>query len=119
MNRQRLIIAMGSGVDHHGHDCTKAARRAVDDALQHSALPILQRPDLDDGDIDIRVTIGVPAPDAVETDVLRPLFPRGTLTITVVPGGLTVAEADGAGGSVIATAAVEVFLPEQSVIPAV
>lgn len=38
MAPQRWITEMGMGVDVHGWDYTKAARRAVSDALRHSSL---------------------------------------------------------------------------------
>ncbi len=38
MARVRCITEMGMGVDVHGKDSTKAARRAVSDALRHSSL---------------------------------------------------------------------------------
>ncbi len=112
-DRQRLIIEMGMGLDLHGQDYTKAARRALEDALHHSALPILKSLDLDDAEIDIRVTVGVQAPDALDRAALRPLFPRGTVTIRAVKGGLDVAAGEGGDRHVVATASVEVFVPRQ------
>ena len=38
MARVRCITEMGMGVDVHGKDATKAARRAVSDAIRHSSL---------------------------------------------------------------------------------
>ena len=38
MARVRCITEMGMGVDVHGRDATKAARRAVSDAIRHSSL---------------------------------------------------------------------------------
>jgi len=36
-----MVLEFGMGVDVHGQDCTKAARRAVSDAIRHSSLPLL------------------------------------------------------------------------------
>jgi uncharacterized protein (TIGR02058 family) len=38
MARLRCITEMGMGVDVHGRDATKAARRAVSDAIRHSSI---------------------------------------------------------------------------------
>ena len=38
MARVRCITEMGMGVDVHGRDATKAAKRAVSDAIRHSSL---------------------------------------------------------------------------------
>ena len=38
MARVRGITEMGMGVDVHGRDATKAAKRAVSDAIRHSSL---------------------------------------------------------------------------------
>ena len=39
---KRIILEMGSGNDLHGGDYTKAAIRAVQDALHHSSLTFLR-----------------------------------------------------------------------------
>ena len=39
MTDQRFIIEMGMGNDQYGMDYTKAAARAIEDALRHSSLP--------------------------------------------------------------------------------
>ena len=38
MARVRCITEMGMGVDVHGRDATKAAKRAVSDAIRHSSV---------------------------------------------------------------------------------
>ncbi len=39
IERKRLIIEMGMGVDQHGQEPTVAAARAVRNAIAHNALP--------------------------------------------------------------------------------
>ena len=39
---KRIILEMGSGNDLHGGDYTKAALRAVQDALHHSSLSFIR-----------------------------------------------------------------------------
>ncbi|MFK7889389.1 MAG: Lin0512 family protein, partial [Granulosicoccus sp.] len=40
MTLKRIILEMGAGSDLHGEDYTKAACRAVHDALHHSSLTL-------------------------------------------------------------------------------
>ena len=47
MAKVRCITEMGMGVDVHGRDATKAARRAVSDAIRHSSLGSRWHLDLD------------------------------------------------------------------------
>ncbi len=42
MALKRVILEMGHGNDMHGGDYTKAALRAVQDCIHHSALPFLR-----------------------------------------------------------------------------
>ena len=55
----RVIIEMGMGNDLHGMDYTKAARRAIEDALRHSSLPIFSVTDLTPDQMVVQVTVGV------------------------------------------------------------
>ena len=43
---KRLILEMGTGNDLYGEDYTKAANRAVQDALHHSSLVLFRSLDL-------------------------------------------------------------------------
>ncbi|MFM7692405.1 MAG: Lin0512 family protein, partial [Alphaproteobacteria bacterium] len=47
MALKRIILEMGSGNDLHGGDYTKAALRAVQDALHHSSLAFIRTLGLD------------------------------------------------------------------------
>ena len=42
MSARRYVLEFGMGVDVHGNDSTKAACRAVSDAIRHSSLPFFQ-----------------------------------------------------------------------------
>ena len=104
---KRIILEMGTGNDLYGEDYTKAACRAVDDALHHSSLTLFSSLGFDHADMDVRVTIAVQQPTQVNTAVVATKLPRGNPIVQVVQGGLDIF--DGAQGtrSVIATAAVE------------
>ncbi|WP_146585470.1 Lin0512 family protein [Puniceibacterium confluentis] len=111
---QRMIIEMGTGNDQHGQDYTKAAGRAIEDALRHSSLPIIAQLAVSPADMRVQVTVGVQAPDQVDCDSLVGLLPRGTVTVTAVHGGLDLVNPDTSAVTVVASAAIEVFLPPQT-----
>src|SRR5215475_14250094 len=67
MGRVRCITEMGMGVDVHGRDATKAAKRAVSDAIRHSSLGFVRMLGKTPHDMFVDVTIGVPDPGAVES----------------------------------------------------
>lgn len=111
---QRIIIEMGMGNDLHGMDYQKAAARAITDAFRHSTLPIFESLDISHDLMCVQVTVGVQEPDKLDTDALAKLLPRGRATVRAVFGGQNVHHAATGDTAVIATAAVEAFLPDQS-----
>ncbi|MGA8380564.1 MAG: Lin0512 family protein [Stellaceae bacterium] len=115
MNAKRVILEMGSGNDLHGGDYTKAAVRAVADALHHSSLPLIRSLGLDAGKMQVEVTIGVQQPPKVDAAVVKAALPHGEVTVKVVKGGLDVPDHDTGDIAVIASAviAVRMDLPQQ------
>lgn len=112
MAEQRMIIEMGMGSDQYGMDYTKAASRAIEDAIRHSALPIFASLELDTNAMRVQVTVGVQEPDKIDVTVLAAKLPRGHAEVRAVKGGLNVENPAG-NTIVIASAAVEAFLPLQ------
>ena len=106
MARKRIILEMGAGNDLHGGDYTKAALRAVQDALHHSSLSFIRALGLDSRKMQVAVTIGVQQPEKVDADRVRASLPHGEVTVAVVKGGLDVPDDDGRDPAVIASAAV-------------
>ena len=47
MTMKRVILEMGMGNDLHGEDYTKAAERAIKDALHHSSLSFIRTLNID------------------------------------------------------------------------
>jgi uncharacterized protein (TIGR02058 family) len=111
---QRVIIEMGMGNDLHGMDYQKAAMRAIEDAFRHSTLPIFHSIDLPTDTMRVQVTVGVQEPDKIDTAALAQMLPRGRATVTATTGGHNVANPETGDTAVIATAAIEAFLPNQA-----
>lgn len=92
MALKRFVIELGYGTDLHGGDITKAARRAVQDALSRSCLcglfEILGMDDL--GRMHVAVRIGCTKPEQVDREAILEMIPFGTGELEVVSGGLSV-----------------------------
>ena len=89
-----LVLEFGMGVDVHGQDCTKAARRAVSDAIRHSSLPLLGEIRERGGTMLVQVTVAVPDPDSVDLTAVKQELPHGEVTVRTVVGGLRVPDSD-------------------------
>jgi len=108
MPSPRIILEMGTGNDLHGGDYTKAAVRAVQDALHHSSLSFLRAFGLDSKTMQVEVTIGVQRPERVDVAAVKAALPHGTVTVSVVKGGLDVPDETSGDVAAIASAAVAV-----------
>ncbi len=111
MNKKRVILELGTGNDLHGSDYTKAALRAVQDALHHSSLAFIRTLKIDKKEIDVEVTIGVQRPEKVDAEKVRASLPVGNVTVKVVKGGLDVPDTENNDPAVIASAAIAVRVP--------
>ena len=89
----------------HG-DTTKAARRAVSDAIRHSSLGFFRMLGKTANDMFVDVMIAVPNPDAVDTAAVAKELPYGTVKVTAVAGGLEIPSESGNDPILIANAAV-------------
>ncbi len=107
---QRFIIEMGMGNDQYGQDHTKAAARAIEDAIRHSSIPMFDALGVDHMKMAVQVTVGVQKPKAVDCVALAEKLPRGQVTVKAVLGGLDVTNPDSGNVLVMASAAVEAFL---------
>ena len=108
MTLKRVILEMGTGNDLHGADYTKAALRAVQDALHHSSLSVVRTLGLDARSMQVEVTIGVQQPEKVDAAAVKASLPRGTVVVKVVKGGLDVPAEGDHDAIVIAAAAIAV-----------
>lgn len=89
---QRYIVEIGIGADLHGGDVTKAAQRAIKDAVSRSCLcGLFDILHIDDPDkMHIEVRIGCPSPEKLSATKVLEAVPFGTKTLEVVEGGLGV-----------------------------
>jgi uncharacterized protein (TIGR02058 family) len=110
MAQRRVILELGSGNDLHGGDYSKAAVRAVEDAIHHSSLSFIRSLGLEPGSMQVEVTIGVQQPDRVDPAIVKAALPHGQVTVKIVKGGLDVPDAERGDVAVIASAAVAVRL---------
>lgn len=110
MARKRVILELGAGNDLHGSDYTKAALRAVQDALHHSSLVFIRALGVDKKTIEVDVTIGVQRPELVDVEKVRQSLPVGKVTVKAVKGGLDVPDSEHQDPAVIASAAIAVFI---------
>ena len=110
MALKRMALEIGMGTDIRGADSTKAAARALRDALWRNTLSIAQvcgqRPE----DMKIEVHIGVPRPETVQQDEVLSVLPYGAATLRVSDGGLEVANDEGTDSTLIAHAVAVVSL---------
>jgi uncharacterized protein (TIGR02058 family) len=112
MARVRCITEMGMGVDLHGRDATKAAKRAVSDAIRHSSLGFVRFVGKSPNDMIVDVKIGVPEPGGVDTAAVAKELPYGKVTVTAEKGGLEIPAESGGDAIIIANAAVIVSLDD-------
>lgn len=108
MTKTRVILELGSGNDLHGSDYTKAALRAVQDALHHSSLSFIRTLKLDRTKVEVDVTIGVQRPEKVDIERVRASLPIGKVSVRAVKGGLDVPDPEHNDPAVIASAAIAV-----------
>lgn len=92
MAGKRFIVEIGTGIDLHGEDATKAACRAVKDAVSGSCLcglfEVVELEDLDS--IDVEILVAVPDPQRVDLDRVMEEVPIGRKRARAVEGGMTV-----------------------------
>ena len=95
MTLKRIITEFGSGNDLHGGDYTKAAVRAVQDAIHHSSLSLIRTLGVDAKTMQVEVTIGVQQPARVELSAVKAALPHGEVKVKAVKGGLDIPDDDG------------------------
>src|SRR2546428_11555585 len=108
MTLKRMVLQLGMGTDIRGADYTKAAVRALRDALWHNSLSVANALGQPVDAMQVEVTIGVPRPDLVDAEAVLAGLPPGSGTGRVVQGGLAIAHGDRTGRTGVSNAAAAV-----------
>lgn len=88
MALKRYFTEMGMGVDVHGGNYTKAAKRAVSDAIRHSSINLFPHIEHTRDDMQLIVKVGAHKPEQVDKAAVANEFPYGNVTVEVEVGGL-------------------------------
>lgn len=117
MNRV-IFVETGVGIDTHGQNVTKAAVRAVENAIHYNSMPGLKEylPEKSLDNMKVNVKLAVPADkDLLDHAAIKKEIPYGTVTVEVVDGGMATSsgilleeQADTSDLMYIVNAAVEV-----------
>ncbi len=113
MPLKRYVTEMGMGVDVHGGDYTKAACRAVSDAIRHSSLNFFPHIDYTRDDMRIIVKIGAKHPEQVDRQKVADELPYGQVTVEPETGGLDVLAENGEDLMVVVNAVLLVCFEDQ------
>ena len=108
MTLKRVAMEFGMGTDLHGMDYTKAAVRALKDALWHNSLSMADAFGFPRDAMQVEVLIGVAQPDKVDKAKVAAVLPYGSAKVIVEHGGLDI-EKDNGDTTVMANAAAVVY----------
>ncbi|MEI8036232.1 MAG: Lin0512 family protein, partial [Betaproteobacteria bacterium] len=96
--------------DIRGADYTKAAVRALRDAIWHNSLNIADALGLPTDSMQVEVIIGVPHPEKVDKQAVLAILPHGSGQVKVIEGGLEIMNDTGTSSTVMASCAAIVRL---------
>src|SRR4029078_8781714 len=102
MAKKRMVLEIGMGTDIRGGDPTKAACRALRDALWHNSLSIATALGQPLEAMIVDVHIGVPRPEMVDKAQFLAVLPYGKGSVTVTEGGLEIPNDAGTDSTLIA-----------------
>jgi len=108
---KRIILEMGTGNDLYGQDYTKAAKRAVQDAIHHSSLTLFKSLDIDPEEMQIELNLAAQEPEKIDLDEVAKELPYGQVTPKGIFGGLNIHDEVTDRTSVIVNAGIIVRLP--------
>lgn len=106
----RMVVEFGMGTDLRGADYTKAAIRAVKDALWHNSLTVADAFGVSRDQMQIEVHIGAGNPDQIDKEAVAATFPYGSAVVIATQGGMEIPKDDGSDRTVLVNAAVIVSL---------
>ncbi len=86
-----MFIETGMGIDVHGQDITKAAIRAVQNAIHYNSMPgirsVLPQNSLEN--MRVNVKLAVPCDkDKLDIEAVKKVLPYGVVTVEIMDGGM-------------------------------
>ncbi|MFD0915349.1 Lin0512 family protein [Pseudahrensia aquimaris] len=110
MPLKRMVMELGMGTDIRGQDYTKAATRAVHNALRQNSLVVADAFGVPREEMVVDIIIGVAEPDKVDKQAVADMLPYGRGEVRVERGGMDTPKDDGSRGTIMANAALIVYL---------
>ncbi|MEM9106746.1 MAG: Lin0512 family protein [Pseudomonadota bacterium] len=107
----RIMLEMGTGIVLHSGDYTKAALRAIDDAIHHSSITMFRSTGLDPASMEVEVTLAAQAPERIDMEMVKRALPFGKVVPKAVKGGLDVVDETSGEPVVIVNAGLVVRVP--------
>ena len=110
MAYKRMAMELGMGTDIRGGDYTKAAIRAVENALRQNSLVVADAFGIAREEMKVDIIIGAAKPEAVDKERVAAILPYGSGSVTVKAGGMDTPKDDGTLGTTMVNAALLVYL---------
>jgi uncharacterized protein (TIGR02058 family) len=108
---KRIMLEMGTGNALHSKDYTKAAIRAIEDAMHHSSLTVFRSLNIDPSTAEIELTLAAQEPEKIDLGAVIKALPFGKLNPKAVKGGLNVTDETTGEPVVIVNAGIVVRVP--------
>lgn len=112
--KRQVAIEIGMGTDLRGEDSTKAAVRAVREALHRNGLTVAPALGFPREKMLVDIRVGAPNPETVDLEAVAAEAPYGVVTVEAVEGGLKTS-AYSTGSTLIANAIVSVSFDMEEV----
>lgn len=110
MALKRMVLELGMGTDIRGEDYTKAALRAVHNALRQNSLSIADAFGLEREKMVVKIIIGAQKPETIDSQAIADLLPYGKPKVVVEHGGMDTLAEDGTRSTIMVNAALVVYL---------
>ena len=110
MAYKSMVMEFGMGTDILGGDYTKAAVRALEAALRQNSISFADAFGMSREEMLVKIAIGVAKPDQVDKEAVAAVLPYGTAEVTVEEGGMDTPRESGSGVTILANAALTVYL---------
>ena len=108
---KRVMLEMGTGNALHSGDYTKAAKRAVLDAMHHSSITMFRSLNIDPQTMQVELIVAAQQPERVDLAAVVELVPFGNVDARAVKGGLDVVDETSGKPCVLVNAGVIVRVP--------